>query len=173
MFAALRAELPPQVVLMDIEIPNHISVIEGMDVLKDRSAETRVVMLTSHSDDREIFASLCAGASGYLLKDDTADRILEAIKEANAGGVVMNPQIAQRVITMFTYYAVPNKAYNLTDREREVLELLVDGLKKYEIADSLSLAYSTIASHMRNIYSKLHVHSRTDAVVKALKERLF
>ena len=172
MFEALLDEPPPDIVLMDIVIPDHMSGIDGVKKLHQMLPDVHVVMLTNYSDDDKIFQALCNGASGYLLKLAEPEKVIEAVYEARSGGVVMSPQIARRVLTMFTQYAVPSKNYNLTERELEVLRLLVDGLKKKEIADELFLAFATIDTHMRNIYIKLHVHSRTEAVVKALRERL-
>ncbi len=172
MLEMLQTSAPPDVVLMDIEIPGRMSGIEGVIALRKIATETRAVMLTIHSDDDKIFDAVCAGASGYLLKLAEPDAIVDAVIAAYNGGVVMSPQVARRVLTMFRQYAVPSEDYDLTAREKEVLELLVRGLTIKEIAEQLFLAFSTIDSHMRNIYSKLHVHSRTQAVVKALKERL-
>lgn len=172
MFEALLEEPPPDIVLMDIVIPDHMSGIDGVKKLHQMLPDVHVVMLTNYSDDDKIFQALCNGASGYLLKLAEPEKVIESVYEARSGGVVMSPQIARRVITMFTDYAVPSNDYNLTERELEVLGLLVEGLKKKEIADALFLAFATIDTHMRNIYIKLHVHSRTEAVVKALRERL-
>jgi DNA-binding NarL/FixJ family response regulator len=172
MIEVLHTVAPPEVVLMDIEIPGRMSGIAGVQVLRKVAPETRAVMLTIHSDDDKIFHAVCAGASGYLLKLAEAGDIVDAVVAAHNGGVVMSPQIARRVLEIFRRFAVPSEDYDLTAREKEVLGLLVQGLKKQEIADRLFLAFCTIDSHMRSIYEKLHVHSRTEAVVKALKERL-
>ena len=172
MFVALRTSPAPDVILMDIVIPDHMTGIEGVRQLRKVAPDTHAIMVTAYDDDDNVFNAICAGARGYLLKDEDPDRILEAITEARNGGAVMSPQIASRVMAMFTNYAVPLKEYNLTDREREVLKLLVDGLKKREIAETLFVEFCTIDTHMRHIYDKLHVHSRTEAVVKAIKERL-
>ena len=172
MLDTLRYQLPPDVVLMDIEIPDYMSGIEGVRELAKRRIDTKAVMLTNHSDDDNIFQALCAGAVGYVLKKENEDKILEAVEAAHSGGGVMSPVIAGRVFKMFTQFAPASEDYNLSERELEVLRLLVDGLTKREIADKIFRAFSTVDSHMRNIYRKLHVHSRSEAVVKALKERL-
>lgn len=172
LFVALRTMPAPHVVLMDIVIPDHMTGIQGVEKLREIVPDTYTIMLTNYSDSDKIFDAICAGARGYLLKFAEEEKIIEAITEARNGGTFMNPQIARRVITMFTDYTTPSNEYNLTDRELEVLRLLVDGLKKREIAEELFVEFCTIDTHMRNIYAKLHVHSRTEAVVKALKERL-
>src|SRR5690606_23869215 len=136
------------------------------------SPETRIVMLTVHEDNDRIFEALCAGASGYLLKPSSAAQIVEAVQAARAGGATINPQIASKVLDMFTRLAVPPADYGLTEREREVLHHLVDGCTKRRLAERLFLSPHTVDMHIRNIYAKLHVHSRSGAIAKALKERL-
>lgn len=125
-------------------------------------------MLTVFEDNDKIFKSLCAGASGYLLKRLSVDNILEAIREAKNGGA----QIARKVLTMFTNLVAPQADYSLTDREKEILNLLVSGLSQNMIADRLFLSPFTIGTHIKNIYVKLQVHSRGEGVAKALRERL-
>ena len=167
----LQTEYPPEVILMDIGLPG-MSGIEGVQRIHAISPATHIVMLTIHEDNDTIFRAICAGASGYLLKMSSTGKIFEAIQEARTGGVVMNAQIARRVLNMFTQFATPKQDYDLTEREEEVLQHLVDGKKKTQIADALFLSFHTIDTHMRNIYSKLHVHCRSDAVKKAIQERL-
>ncbi len=171
LLAALNTEFAPEVVLMDIGLPG-ISGIEGVRRLKVISPATHVIMLTIHENNDRIFQALCAGASGYLLKMSSTDKIFEAVEEACKGGVVMNAKIARRVLNMFTQLSAPKWDYGLTEREQEVLHALVDGKTKQQIAESLFLSFHTIDTHLRNIYAKLHVHSRSDAVAKALRERL-
>jgi DNA-binding NarL/FixJ family response regulator len=130
-------------------------------------------MLTMFDDHDKVFKSICAGASGYLLKTTPQDKITDAIREVLEGGAPMNAQIARLVLERFTAMSAPKEDYGLTERERGVLELMVKGLIKKEIADQLSLSYHTIDTHLRNIYQKLHVHTRAGAVVKAVRERLF
>lgn len=172
LFAALRTEFAPEVVLMDIELPGGMSGIEGVQQLKAISPATHVIMLTIHEDNDRIFNAVCAGASGYLLKTSSTDKIFEAVEEACKGGVVMTAQIARRVLNMFTQRNAPRRDYGLTEREKEVLQHLVEGKTKKEIAEVLYRSYHTIDTHMRNIYAKLHVPSRTDAAVKAVREGL-
>src|SRR5208282_2050635 len=112
------------------------------------------------------FKAICAGASGYLLKTSPVDRIVESIHEALAGGAPMTSRVASSVLQMFSKLAKPKQDYGLTAREQKILELITQGLIKKEIADSLSLSYHTVDTHLRNIYTKLHVHNRSGAVAK-------
>jgi DNA-binding NarL/FixJ family response regulator len=169
--AALQNESPPQVMLMDIGLPG-MSDIEGVRRVRAISPATQILMLTIYEDDANIFESLCAGAAGYLLKSGSTQKIIEAIKEARAGGAPMNAQIAKKVLAMFTKIVSPQADYSLTEREKEILNLLVAGKQQKQIADQLFLSPFTIATHMKNLYAKLHVHCRSEAVAKALKEHL-
>ncbi len=162
----------PDVVLLDVELPGQNG-IEAVRKIKSLSPATRVVMLTVFDDHEKVFKAICAGASGYLLKTSPVDRIVESIHEALAGGAPMTPRVASSVLQMFSNMAQPKQDYGLTEREQSILELMTQGLIKKEIADKLSVSYHTVDTHLRNIYTKLHVHSRTGAVAKALKERLF
>lgn len=168
---ALQKESPPQVILMDIGLPG-ISGIEGVRRVRAISPATQILMLTIYEDDANVFESLCAGATGYLVKGGSTDKIIAAIKEARAGGAPMNAQIAKKVLAMFTKLVAPHADYALTEREKEILTLLVSGQPQKQIAATLHLSPFTIATHMKNIYAKLHVHSRSEAVAKTLKERL-
>lgn len=170
--AKLAGASPPDVILLDVGLPG-MSGIDGIKRLRDIAHDVRIIMLTMFDDHDKVFKSICAGASGYLLKTTPTDKITEAIREVLDGGAPMNAQIARLVLERFAAMAAPKEAYGLTDRERKVLELMVNGLIKKEIADKLSLSYHTIDSHLRNIYQKLHVHTRAGAVVKAVRERLF
>ena len=161
----------PDLMLLDIGLPG-MSGIEGIAPIHARSPSTQVLMLTVHKDSDNVFEALCAGASGYLLKPASPTRIVEAIEDVRRGGSPMSPQIARKVLDMFTRLAVRRKDYGLSEREREVLHLLVDGLTQKRIAEHLFLSEHTINTHIRNIYAKLHVHSRSRAVAKALRERL-
>jgi DNA-binding NarL/FixJ family response regulator len=146
--------------------------IDGTRELKARSREMLVIMLTVNQEEHAIFQAICAGASGYLLKAAPSERIVEAINDVLAGGAPITPQIARKVLEAFTKANTPKADYGLTEREREILQLLVDGLSKQRIAEKIFLSYHTIDFHLRNIYEKLHVHSKAGAVAKTLKERL-
>lgn len=169
--AALERGEVPHVVLSDLELPG-IDGIEGIRRLKAQSPATHVVVLTIHEDDDRVFNALCAGATGYLLKPASGERIVEAIQTAVSGGAPMNAYIASKVLRMFTRYTRPAADYGLTDREREILHLLVEEHTQREVAEALFLSPHTVDTHLRNIYAKLQVHSRTGAVAKALRERL-
>jgi DNA-binding NarL/FixJ family response regulator len=132
-------------------------------------------MLTIHDDDEKVFEALCAGASGYLLKPSGPEQILAALRDVQGGAAPMNGSIARKLLEMFTRLATSRAAvpdYGLTAREKEILQLLVDGLSLKQVAARPDLSYHTINTHQRNIYDKLHVHSRGSAVAKALRERL-
>ena len=129
-------------------------------------------MLTVNQSNDRIFEAICAGASGYMLKSDTSDDILRGIATAIDGGAAIDGQIARRVLEMFSRMATPKADYGLSQREREILELLVAGQTKQRIAVHLQLSPHTIDGHVRNIYSKLHVNNRSGAVAKAVKENL-
>jgi DNA-binding NarL/FixJ family response regulator len=162
----------PDVVLLDVELPG-LNGLEAVKRIKSISPSTRVIMLTVFDDHDKIFRAICAGASGYLLKTSPMERIIESVREAYAGGAPMTPRVARSVLDMFQRASAPHQDYGLTAREQTILELMTKGLIKKEIADQLSVSYHTVDTHLRNIYTKLHVHTRTGAVSKALKERLF
>jgi DNA-binding NarL/FixJ family response regulator len=171
----VRAELqnapPPDVVLMDIELPG-ASGLEGIALLIALSPTINVIVLTVHQDEDKIFRALCAGACGYLVKPASAGRIIDAVETAARGGAPMNALIARKVLTMFMRAARPGSSYGLTEREREILQLLVAANSQKQIARLLDLSPHTVDSHLRHIYAKLHVNSRAGAVAKALQERL-
>lgn len=169
--AALERDLLPEVILMDIGLPG-MNGIEGVGRIKTLAPTVHVIMLTVHQDNDKIFKALCAGASGYLLKTAPPQAILRAIDQVRAGGAPIDAQIARRVLDMFTRLAAPRADYGLSDREREILQHLTEGLTKKQIAEALFLSPHTIDGHVRNIYAKLHVHTRSGAVAKALKENL-
>lgn len=157
----------PDVVLMDIGLPG-ISGIEGLRRLKEKLPATDFIMLTVQEDDDALFASLCAGASGYLLKDTPPVALLQAIAEARAGGAPMSASIARRVLGSFR---APSTS-PLSVREKEVLQRLCEGENYKTIAVALFISGETVRAHIKNIYEKLQVHSRAEAVRKALQERL-
>ena len=170
--AALEEGALADVILLDVELPG-LNGIDAVRRIKSISPSTRVIMLTVFDDHDKIFKAICAGACGYLLKTSPVEKIIESIYEVQAGGAAMTPRVARSVLDMFARLSAPRQDYGLTAREQKILELMTEGLIKKEIADQLSLSYHTVDTHLRNIYTKLHVHTRTGAVSKALRERLF
>ena len=171
---ALREDPRPDLVLMDIGLPG-ISGIEGVRRIRSRSPETRVVMLTVHEESDKIFQAICAGASGYLLKPSSMDQIVQAVRDIRDGAAPINGYIARKMLDLFsrlTPTPPPEQSYGLTPREHEILQLLVDGLTMRQIASRLNVSYHTVDTHIRHLYDKLHVRSRTGAVTKAIQERL-
>ena len=167
---ALRVlpEKPVDVVIMDINLPK-MSGIECTRALKARLPETQVIMLTMFDDTQLIFDALRAGASGYLLKRAAPKELPAAIEQVQQGGSPMTPEIARQVVQFFqAQSAVPAADDDLTERERELLSLLARGRQYKEISDQLGISVDTVRSHIRRIYRKLHVHSRTEATVKFL-----
>jgi DNA-binding NarL/FixJ family response regulator len=162
----------PQVVLMDIELPGK-SGIEGIRLLRERYAEIVLVVLTVFDDDRRIFQAICAGASGYLLKKTPAPRLIQGIRDAAEGGSPMSPEIAARVLALFRQIRPePVEDHDLTPHEIRVLKLLVDGHNYKTAAVELGVSVNTISFNMRRIYEKLHVHTKSEAVAKALREQI-
>lgn len=160
---------PPDVLLADIGLPG-MSGIEGVRRLKARFPELAILMLTVYADNDHVFEAICAGACGYLLKDTPPARLLDAIREAREGGSPMTPEIARKVVTMFRRIAPPrDETHRLTPRETEILRLLSEGHGYKTAAAALDLSIDTIRFHVRNIYEKLHVHSKSEAVVQALR----
>jgi DNA-binding NarL/FixJ family response regulator len=160
---------PPDVVLMDINLPG-IKGVECVRQLKVRSPAVQFLMLTVYEDSDSLFNSLKAGASGYLLKRTASARLLEAIRDVHAGGSPMTPQLARRVVQFFSQPAKQASAVlALTPGEREFLEQLANGYAYKEIADRMNISIDTVRSYVRTVYEKLHVHSRTEAVVKYLR----
>lgn len=162
----------PDVVLMDIDLPG-MSGIDGMRLIKRQYPGTEIIMLTIYHDSHKIFDSLCAGASGYLLKHSTPDELKEAIDVVLQGGAPMSPQIARKVITHFSQPAPdPDPNHNLTSRELEIIQGLVDGLSYKLIADRMDISIDTVRAHIRNIYKKLHVNSKAEVIAKSLRGEL-
>lgn len=164
--SAINADLPIDVILMDIDLPGK-SGIEVTRYLKLKCPGVDIIMLTVQSDDDSIFESLCAGASGYLLKDTNPADLLVHIKEVFNGGSPMSSHIARRIINSFRTIENP-----LSERERQVLKLLSKGMNYKEVATEMILSPHTIKSHIKNIYAKLHVNSRAEAIHKAFKQKL-
>ena len=172
--AALKKidDILPDIILMDISLKG-MSGIEGVLKIKPKYPDVKIIMLTVFEDDQKIFDSLKAGASGYLLKRTPLDKISEAINEVLSGGAPMTPSIAKRVLNYFHSYNNKKEEFNLTTRETEILEGLVTGLSYKKIADKLFISIDTVRSHIKSVYEKLHVHSKTEAVAKALKNKIF
>ena len=161
----------PDVVLMDIEMPG-VNGIEGVKKIKQKFPSVQVLMQTVYEDDDNLFESIKAGASGYLLKKSDPEKIIGAIREVVQGGAPLSPNMALKVLKFFQATPVTNNQYALTEREKNVLGLLVDGLSYKMIADKEKISFHTVNAHVRKIYEKLHVHSLAEAVSKALKEKL-
>jgi DNA-binding NarL/FixJ family response regulator len=162
----------PDVVLSDIGLPG-MNGIEGIRQIKEKFPEMTILMLSVYQDDDRIFHALCAGAVGYLLKKTPPIKILEALREAVSGGAPMSPEVARKVITIFKDFRPPEEVeYNLTPHEVRILKLLVEGHSYKTAAARLNVTPSTVSFHLKNIYEKLQVHSKSEAVAKALQYRL-
>lgn len=160
----------PDVILMDIEMPG-ISGIEAVKIAKNKFPEVKILMETIFEENDKIFQSICNGAEGYILKSTPPVQILSAIREVYEGGAPMTPSIASKVLKMFKN-APKEKAseeFNLTEREKEVLKLLVEGMSYKMIAEQCFISIETVSGHVKNIYKKLQVHSKSEAVAKAIK----
>ena len=163
----------PDVIVMDIEMPG-ISGIEGVKLVKENFPDMKILMETIFEDDAKIFDSICAGAEGYILKNTAPTEILGAIKEIYEGGSPMTPTIANRVLKMVKSQRTPDSknTFNLTDREKEILSCLVEGMSYKLIANECTISIDTVNVHIKNIYKKLQVHSKSEAVAKAIKRNI-
>ena len=164
--------VPGDIVLMDLGLPG-MSGLEGIRRLKQRHPQLHLVALTVYEDDDRIFEALCAGASGYLLKKTPPARLLDCLQDVMAGGAPMSPEVATRVITLFREFRPPAQAeHGLTPHEVRLLGLLAEGHSYKTAAAVFGRSVNTVAFHMKNIYLKLQVHSKSEAVAKALRDRI-
>lgn len=162
----------PDIILTDLGLPG-MSGVEGIERLRGMFPHTPILALTVFDNDDQVFNALCNGANGYLLKTTPPARLLEALQEAVEGGSPMSPQVASRVVRLFREFRPPQHAdYRLTPQEMELLKLLIEGHHKKTAAAALGVSFHTVSFHLNNIYEKLQVHSKTEAVAKALREKL-
>jgi DNA-binding NarL/FixJ family response regulator len=165
----------PDVVLMDIELPGADGIAATRDIVS-KWPDVKILIQTVFEDDDKIFDAICAGASGYILKSTSPARLVEAIQEVMGGGSPMSPYIANRVLKLFQQLAPPSHTQDeklkLTTREKEILSLMTEGHNLHVIAGKIFLSYETVRTHVKRIYKKLHVASASEAVAKAIRERL-
>jgi DNA-binding NarL/FixJ family response regulator len=162
----------PELILTDLGLPG-MSGVEGIERLRRTFPDVPIIALTIYDNDEKIFSALCSGANGYLLKNTPPARLLEALREAVGGGSPMSPSIASRVVKLFREFRPPELAdHHLTPQETTLLKLLVDGHLKKTAAHEMNISINTVSFHLKNIYAKLQVHSKTEAVAKALRSRL-
>lgn len=164
----------PDVVLMDIEMTG-INGIKATSFIKTAFPSVKILIQTVFEDDDKIFEALCSGANGYILKNTSPVKMLEAINDVHSGGVAFNPAVAAKVVMLFQRFIAPTAIvnnYQLTEREKEILHLLTQGMPMPRIAEKIFLGYETVRGYVKSIYHKLHVASATEAVAKALKEKL-
>jgi DNA-binding NarL/FixJ family response regulator len=166
-------ETHPDVILMDIELPV-VSGIEAVKQIRQKYPDIKILMETIFEDDEKVFQSICNGAQGYILKNTPPAGILSAIKEVYEGGAPMTPSIASKVLSIFriNFGNNNNESFNLSIREKEILKCLVDGMSYKMIADTCFISADTVNGHIKNIYKKLQVHSKSEAVAKAIKGRI-
>lgn len=162
----------PDVVLMDIQMPG-INGIEAVRILHEKYPDVRILMQTIFEESEKIFQSILAGASGYILKNTSPSRILDFIKETYEGGAPMSPSVATKVLKMVGQETLEKvNTFNLTEREKEILSCLVKGMSYKLIADACFISIDTVRGHIRNIYEKLHVHSKSEAVATAIRGKI-
>ena len=173
--AFLQSNPPPEVFLLDVGLPGTDG-LSGLASLRASAPNAHILILTVFEDDEKIFAAISGGAHGYLLKTAPVHQISEAISEVQAGGSPLTPRVARRLLQHFAQplpkTPAPGESYDLKDRERDILKLIVEGLLKKEIADRLGVGIHTVDTHMRSIYRKLQVTTRAAAVAKTLQQRI-
>ena len=163
----------PDVIVMDIDMPQ-MNGIEAVKIVKKHHPNIQILMQTVFDDDEKVFKAIRAGASGYLLKNDLGANLINAINEMYLGGSPMSPGVARKVLSQFqSKVSEPKDDYNLSKREKEVLEYLVLGLSYKMIASKMNITYDTVRAHIKKIYEKLHVSSMTEAVAKAISSKMF
>jgi DNA-binding NarL/FixJ family response regulator len=162
-------DVKPDVVLMDINLPG-MSGIECLKIIKGKMPQLDVIMLTVFADDETVFDSLCAGACGYITKNASPEKIMDAIRDVRDGGAPMSGRIARMVVSSFNLPGEPSA--QLTDREKEVLDQLCKGKSYKMVADALNITHDTVRHHIKNIYKKLEVHSVSEAILKTMKKKL-
>jgi DNA-binding NarL/FixJ family response regulator len=164
--------LDPDVILMDIDMPG-TNGIEGLKRMRKVNTKAKVLMLTVFDDNKNVFEAIRSGANGYLLKKTPPAKLIEYINEANSGGAPMTSSIATQVLRMFTdQNAQQGEDYHLSEREKQVLQLLVNGYSYKMIASEMFISIDTVRSHIKKIYEKLHVNSKSEAVAKAFKDKI-
>lgn len=162
----------PDVILTDIGLPG-MSGVEGARILRDRFPGVPILALTVYDDDANVFNAICAGASGYLLKNTPPGRLLESLQEVADGGAPMSPEVARRVLNLFRQFRPQERAPSaLTPQELALLKLMVEGHHYKTAAKEMGISINTVSFHLRHIYEKLQVHSKTEAVAKALRDHL-
>ena len=167
----IAATYLPDVVLMDIDMPG-VDGIKGVQLIKEAVPQTNIIMFTVFEDESKLFDCLAAGANGYILKSTPAPQIIQAIYDVCAGGAPMSPGIARKVLQSFAGKKLTSKNYNLSGREMQILELLIKGFSYKMIAAECSIAIDTVRTHLKNIYTKLHVSGGKEAIAKALKDKI-
>ena len=164
--------IAPDVLLLDLGLPG-MSGVEGIVPLRSKFPQAAIVVLTVYEDNDRVFEALCAGAVGYLLKNTPPIKLLDSLRDAVAGGSPISPEIARRVVEIFRRFRPPARAqYNLTPHELRLLKLLVEGHSYKTAAVELGVTMNTIAFHIKNVYGKLQVHTKSEAVARALREHL-